>query len=79
MLDERGYGKVVGRIKELIIRGGENIYPGEVEDVLQTHPSIDEAQVCEEPLFLREYATGATVVPNRLHTSNCGYLIFIMP
>jgi acyl-CoA synthetase (AMP-forming)/AMP-acid ligase II len=68
-LDERGYGKVVGRIKELIIRGGENIYPGEVEDVLQTHPSIDEAQVCAEPLLIKVYATGASFEPSRLHTS----------
>jgi long-subunit acyl-CoA synthetase (AMP-forming) len=67
-LDERGYGRVVGRIKELIIRGGENIYPGEVEDVLQTHPSIDEAQVCEEPLLFSLHATGASFEPSRLHT-----------
>ncbi|XP_059469903.1 medium-chain acyl-CoA ligase ACSF2, mitochondrial isoform X2 [Neocloeon triangulifer] len=49
VIDERGFGKVVGRIKDLIIRGGENIYPGEVEDVLQTHPDIVEAQVVGIP------------------------------
>ncbi|XP_053692203.1 medium-chain acyl-CoA ligase ACSF2, mitochondrial-like [Sabethes cyaneus] len=35
-----GYGKIVGRIKEMIIRGGENIFPKEIEDFLNTHPKI---------------------------------------
>lgn len=39
-MDERGYVKIVGRIKEMIIRGGENIYPKEIEEFLRTHPSI---------------------------------------
>ncbi|XP_019547239.2 medium-chain acyl-CoA ligase ACSF2, mitochondrial-like [Aedes albopictus] len=38
-----GYGTVVGRIKEVIIRGGENVYPKEIEDVLDTHPHLLEA------------------------------------
>lgn len=45
IIDETGYGKIVGRIKDLIIRGGENIYPKEIEDLLQTHPEILEVQV----------------------------------
>ncbi|KAL1463238.1 hypothetical protein WDU94_015011, partial [Cyamophila willieti] len=45
VLTEDGFGQVVGRIKDLIIRGGENIYPGEVEDFLTTHPDILEAYV----------------------------------
>ncbi|XP_065342497.1 medium-chain acyl-CoA ligase ACSF2, mitochondrial [Cloeon dipterum] len=49
VIDSCGFGRVVGRIKDLIIRGGENIYPGEVEDVLQTHPDIIEAQVVGIP------------------------------
>jgi acyl-CoA synthetase (AMP-forming)/AMP-acid ligase II len=40
---EDGYLRLVGRIKELIIRGGENISPGEVEDVLLAHPSVADA------------------------------------
>nr|XP_033816743.1 medium-chain acyl-CoA ligase ACSF2, mitochondrial isoform X2 [Geotrypetes seraphini] len=44
-LDEYGYCKIVGRCKDMIIRGGENIYPAEVEQFLHTHPSIQEAQV----------------------------------
>lgn len=44
-MDERGYGRVVGRLKEMLIRGGENIFPKEIEDFLQTHPNIVEVQV----------------------------------
>jgi fatty-acyl-CoA synthase len=39
-LDEHGYCRVQGRAKDMIIRGGENIYPREIEDVLHTHPTI---------------------------------------
>lgn len=45
LLSEDGYAQIVGRIKDLIIRGGENISPKEVEDLLQAHPDIFEAQV----------------------------------
>ena len=44
IIDERGYGKIVGRMKDMIIRGGENIYPREIEEFLHTHPAIMEAQ-----------------------------------
>lgn len=44
-----GYGQIVGRIKEMIIRGGENIYPREIEDVLNTHPAILEAHCIGVP------------------------------
>lgn len=44
-LDEDGYLQIVGRLKDLIIRGGENIYPREVEEFLYTHPDILDAQV----------------------------------
>jgi acyl-CoA synthetase (AMP-forming)/AMP-acid ligase II len=45
VLEDGGYLRLVGRIKELIIRGGENISPGEVEDVLKAHPAIADAAV----------------------------------
>jgi medium-chain acyl-CoA ligase, mitochondrial len=45
VLLENGYGKVVGRLKEMIIRGGENLFPREIEDFLNTHPNIMEAHV----------------------------------
>lgn len=38
-------GQVIGRIKDIIIRGGENIHPKEIEDYISTHPSILECQV----------------------------------
>jgi fatty-acyl-CoA synthase len=45
IMDSEGYMQVVGRIKDMIIRGGENIYPREVEEFLYTHPAISEVQV----------------------------------
>ena len=48
-LDERGYCRVHGRAKDMIIRGGENIYPREIEDVLHTHPAILGASVVGVP------------------------------
>lgn len=44
-ISEDGYGRVVGRIKDMIIRGGENIYPADVEEFLSIHPDIVEVQV----------------------------------
>eukprot|EP00088_Acartia_fossae_P059302 TRINITY_DN7020_c0_g1_i9.p1 TRINITY_DN7020_c0_g1~~TRINITY_DN7020_c0_g1_i9.p1 ORF type:complete len:610 (-),score=111.92 TRINITY_DN7020_c0_g1_i9:136-1932(-) len=44
VIDRNGYGQIVGRMKDMIIRGGENIYPREVEEFLHTHPEIQEAQ-----------------------------------
>ena len=49
VMDERGYVRIVGRIKDMIIRGGENIYPREVEEFLFTHPKIQEVQVFGVP------------------------------
>jgi fatty-acyl-CoA synthase len=49
VMDEAGYVQVVGRIKDMIIRGGENIYPREVEEFLYTHPDIAEVQVFGVP------------------------------
>ncbi|HEY2745536.1 MAG TPA: AMP-binding protein [Polyangia bacterium] len=48
-MDERGYVNIVGRKKDMIIRGGENIYPREVEEFLHTHPAVAEAQVIGVP------------------------------
>jgi fatty-acyl-CoA synthase len=44
-LDADGYCRIVGRIKDMLIRGGENVYPAEVEELLLTHPAIAQAQV----------------------------------
>ena len=48
-LDGRGYLRIEGRIKDMIIRGGENIYPREIEDVLFDHPGVAEAVVIGVP------------------------------
>lgn len=48
-LDEDGYLSIVGRWKEMIIRGGENIYPKEIEDALAEHPAVLEAAVIGAP------------------------------
>ena len=45
VMDENGYFKVTGRIKDLIIRGGENIYPREIENYLYTHPEIEAVEI----------------------------------
>ncbi|XP_029339415.1 acyl-CoA synthetase family member 2, mitochondrial [Mus caroli] len=44
-MDEQGFCKIVGRSKDMIIRGGENIYPAELEDFFLKHPQVQEAQV----------------------------------
>jgi len=44
-LYEDGYGNHVGRLKEMIIRGGENLFPKEIEYFLESHPSISQVQV----------------------------------
>jgi fatty-acyl-CoA synthase len=49
IMDENGYVNIVGRIKDMISRGGEKIFPREVEEALYTHPSIMEAQVIGVP------------------------------
>jgi fatty-acyl-CoA synthase len=48
-MDDEGYVNVVGRIKDMIIRGGENVYPREIEEFLYTHPEIADVQVFGVP------------------------------
>jgi fatty-acyl-CoA synthase len=49
VIDEQGYGNVTGRLKDLVIRGGENIYPREVEEFLYRHDKVQAVQVCGVP------------------------------
>ena len=49
MMDENGYCKITGRMTDIIIRGGENIYPREIEEFLYTHPDIKDVQVVGVP------------------------------
>ncbi|NLL66973.1 MAG: AMP-binding protein [Clostridiaceae bacterium] len=48
-VDENGYYKITGRIKDMIIRGGENIYPKEIEEFLYTYPKVKDVQVIGVP------------------------------
>jgi fatty-acyl-CoA synthase len=49
VMRDDGYCNVVGRMKDMVIRGGENIYPREIEEFLYTHPDVDDAQVIGVP------------------------------
>ncbi len=48
-IDDKGYVRITGRAKDMIIRGGENIYPREIEEFLFTHPAIKDAQIVGVP------------------------------
>jgi fatty-acyl-CoA synthase len=48
-MDERGYCRIVGRLKDMIIRGGENLFPAEIEEVLYQHPGVAEVAVVGVP------------------------------
>ena len=48
-IDAQGYCNIVGRVKDMLIRGGENVYPREIEEFLYTHPDIEDAQVIGVP------------------------------
>ena len=73
-MDDDGYIKIVGRIKDMIIRGGENIYPREIEEFLLSHPAIADAQVIgvpdhkygEEVMAWVQLATGAKLTEDEL-------------
>jgi long-chain acyl-CoA synthetase len=62
-MDNDGFITIVDRIKEMIITGGFNVYPSEVEDVLRTHPDIADAAVVGEPTADGGEQVVAAVVP----------------
>ncbi len=74
VLDEDGYYRVTGRIKDMIIRGGENIYPKEIEDFIYTHPKVKDVQVVacpskkygEEPAAFVIAKKGETLTPDEI-------------
>ena len=76
--DDDGYLTLVDRVKDLIIRGGENIYPKEIEDVLYAHPAVLEAAVVgqpdpvfgEQPVAFVTLRPGFSAVPEDL-TGHC--------
>ena len=60
-IDARGYCRIVGRLKDMLIRGGENVYPAEIEDFLLTHPDVAAVEVFGVP---RRAATARRCAPS---------------
>ncbi|MCG7593162.1 AMP-binding protein [Mycobacterium sp. PSTR-4-N] len=67
VMREDGYCTIVGRIKDMVIRGGENIYPREIEEFLYTHPDIEDAQVIgvPDPTYGEEVCAWLRMRPGR--------------
>jgi fatty-acyl-CoA synthase len=82
VMDEDGYVRIVGRIKDVIIRGGENVYPREVEEFLHTIPGVAEAQVIgvpcerygEEVMAWVRLHAGATLTADDLKAACAGQI-----
>jgi fatty-acyl-CoA synthase len=70
-IDDEGYCNIVGRIKDMIIRGGENVYPREVEEFLYRHPKIQDVQVfgVPDPRYGEEIAAWIKVRPGETLTA----------
>ena len=74
VMADDGYVNIVGRIKDMVIRGGENVYPREIEEFLYTHPDVEDVQVIgvpderygEELMAWVKVRSGATVDPEAL-------------
>jgi fatty-acyl-CoA synthase len=81
-LDSEGFCSIVGRIKDMVIRGGENIYPREVEDYLYRHQAVQEVQVfgVPDPCYGEEVCAwirlrpGATLTPEELRVFCAGQI-----
>ena len=71
-IDQEGYCKITGRLKDMIIRGGENIYPREIEEFLYTHPAISQVQVFGVPdkQFGEEVAAWIVLNPDKTCTED---------
>jgi fatty-acyl-CoA synthase len=73
-MDEEGYLNIVGRIKDMIIRGGENVYPREIEEFLYTHPEVADVAVIgvpdekygEEVMAWVQLREGSSLTPDEL-------------
>jgi fatty-acyl-CoA synthase len=64
VMDERGYCRIVGRLKDMIIRGGENLFPAEIEEILYRHPAVAEAAVVGLPDERWGEVVGAFIRPH---------------
>ena len=75
-LDDEGYLTITGRIKEMLIVGGENVFPREIESVLELHPDVDACGVIgradekrgEVPVAFVELREGASLQPSELRS-----------
>lgn len=72
IMDAEGYVQIVGRIKDMVIRGGENIYPKEIEEFLYTHPAISDVQVTgvPDPQFGEELVAWIKLAPQADNVSD---------
>jgi fatty-acyl-CoA synthase len=70
VIDEAGYGNIVGRIKDMVIRGGENVYPREVEEYLYRHPKVEDVTVVgvPDPRFGEELCAWIRLKPGEAAT-----------
>lgn len=71
-IDAEGYCRITGRSKDMLIRGGENVYPAEIEDFLTTHPDISQAQVfgLPDPKYGEEVAVWIILRPGAIMTED---------
>lgn len=69
-MDDQGYINIVGRIKDMVIRGGENVYPREIEEFLYTHPKVSDVQVIgvPDPKYGEEIAAWIKLKPGQQAT-----------
>jgi len=69
-IDEEGYCNITGRVKDMLIRGGENVYPREIEEFLYRHPAVSEVQVfgVPDPKFGEEVAAWLVLRPGHAAT-----------
>lgn len=85
IMDEDGYVRIVGRTNDMIIRGGENIYPREVEEFLYKHPNVQEVQVFgvpddklgEEVCAWVKLVDDITMMPEELKEYCCGKITYV--
>jgi fatty-acyl-CoA synthase len=71
-LDDEGYCNIVGRIKDMVIRGGENVYPREIEEFLYRHPAVRDVQVIgvPDPKYGEELAAWIVLKPDAALTED---------
>jgi fatty-acyl-CoA synthase len=69
-IDAQGYCNIVGRVKDMLIRGGENVYPREVEEFLFRHPAVAQVQVfgVQDPKFVEEVCAWVVLKPGMTAT-----------